>query len=144
MFVVGLGFPVGGLVGCWWGVSSLSARLLATAARGVLSLSWLTASNCGKWLPKVLQQLRQGFRRWLSVFGACNGGGSVAVLARWLPVLLSPLGGCPFCLWCCVRVAPCCPVGRWPHLLRLSFGVGVRLGSVCGCGFGGCLSVAAV
>lgn len=38
-FVGGLGFPVGGI---WWGVG------------GVLALSRLTASNCGKGLPKVL------------------------------------------------------------------------------------------
>ena len=61
--------------------------------------------------------------------------GSVAVPARWLSVLLSLLGGCPFCLWCCGRVAPVALSAfpcRWPHLVGASFGVGGRLDSaVC-------------
>lgn len=100
------------LGGVWWGVG------------GVLSLSRLTASNCGKGLPKVLQQLRQGFRR--SGFRRC--------LARWLSVLLSLLGGCPFFLGCCVRVAP---VARsaFPGRCRICSGcLSVwGFGSVCGC-----------
>ena len=103
--------------GCWWGVSTLSVRLLATAAMSVLSLSWLTASNCGKGLLKVLQQLRQRFRRWLSVFGgACDGGG---VPSR-VPVLGSVavpgsgawLGGCLGS----VAVRPAVPARRLPFL----------------------------
>ena len=132
------------LSGVWWGVGSLSVRLLATAARGVLSLLWLTASNCGNGLPKVLQQLRQGFQ-------AAAVGSVVLVtvagfggLARWLSVLLSLLGGCPFCLWCCVRVAPVALSAfpcRWPHLVGcLSvWGFGsARVGSMWCCGFGVC------
>lgn len=84
-----------GVLGLWWGWVSLLGGF-GGGVGGVLSLSRLTASNCGKGLPKVLQQLRQGFRR--SGFRRC--------LARWLSVLLSLLGGCPFFLGCCVRVAP--------------------------------------
>ena len=111
---------------CWWGVGTLSVRLLATAAMSVLSLSWLTASNCGKGLPKVLQQLRKGFRR---SFG-------FRCLARWLtaarvPVLGSvaarpavPARRLPFRLVVLCKGCPCCPVGvpgSVPHLLGVSF-----------------------
>ena len=58
--MVGLGFPVRGLVVCWLGVGTLSARLLATAAMSVLSLSWLTASNCGKGVAKSLATTAAG------------------------------------------------------------------------------------
>ena len=90
-FVVGLGFPVGGLVGvlvgCWHSLG-------------------LTASNCGKGLPKVLQQLRQRWR-----LGGCRFSGALVTvagldggarfcpgfrrLARWLSA-----GGCPSCCPC--------------------------------------------
>ena len=107
-FGVGFGFPVGGLVGCRCGVSTLSSRLLATAETSVLAISRLTVSNCGWGLPKVLQQLRQGFRRRLSVFGgACNGGGVVwRSRFRRFPCCLSSWLG----VWLWLSVDGCRPV----------------------------------
>lgn len=96
-----------------------------------------TASNCGKGLPKVLQQLRQGFSaaavgfrcsaRWLTA-ARVPVLGSVAVRpavpARRLPFL--PVVLCKGC--------PCCPVGVPVSVAafgRASFGGGAaRLGSV--------------
>ena len=128
-FVVGLDFPVGGV---WWGVGSLG----------------LTVGNCGKGLPKVLQQLRRGFacKGSLSLLGLlpCLVWVRPAVLCKWLPVgcpswvlvlvdgagvpsVLLSVSGCPFFLGCCVRVAPVALSafpGRWPHLVGVFFGVG--------------------
>lgn len=114
----------------------------------MLAGSWLTASNCGKGEKSLVTTAAKGsgggricsgclsvLGSVLSVFGACNGGGArfrpgfrawlgavrPAAPARRLPFL-------PVVLW---KGCPCCPVGipgSVPHLLRLSFGVGARLG----------------
>lgn len=98
VFWGGVGFSCwGGLVGCWQSLGS-------------------TASNCGKGLPKVLQQLRQGCRICSAVGSVMlvtvAGLGSVPVAFRLGSVAVRP--GCP-CLACCPAwlgfVLRCCVSG---------------------------------
>ena len=87
-----------------------------------------TASNCGKGLPKVLQQLRQGCRICSAVGSVMlvtvAGLGSVPVAFRLGSVAVRP--GCPCLAW--VRPAVLCrwlPVGCPSWVLVLVDGAGV-------------------